>query len=324
MPQTLPPQDECITEIRQQWTLTPFEDHITISQDLLQEPQVNTVELSFDLHFPNVTQQQINTPLVVHNNCTLKEFIQGEERCLKFINQDLTFLQESHIPSTFTNVSYTTTSLKELVCINLFTCTSNEHSSTENTASSCTQFIQPALGFTPAEVHQAECNPTLTVLQPLEIEPCREYTETPLKTLDGLDVTQPKRFLPLMQEAKKLEKELYKEEIASQWAGLLPKKLFQESFLEQLDALQALDQLAPLTAVKEHLPGDIINILAHLGKVDNIPFNQLYSLMEDCADKYYTKVIQTLTRLMKKSFHDRQLILINTARVLKFLESYAS
>ena len=36
------------------------------------------------------------------------------------------------------------------------------------------------------------------------------------------------------------------------------------------------------------------------------------------------KVIQTLTRLMKNSFHDRQLVLINTARVLKFLESYAS
>ena len=127
-----------------------------------------------------------------------------------------------------------------------------------------------------------------------------------------------------MQEAKKLVKELCKEEIASQWAGLPPEKLLQESFLEQLDALQALDQLAPLTAAKEHLPGDIIDILAHLGKADNILFNQLYSLMEDCADRYYTKVIQMLTHLMENSFHDRQLILINTARVLKFLESYAS
>ena len=72
-----------------------------------------------------------------------------------------------------------------------------------------------------------------------------------------------------------------------------------------MDALQALDQLAPLTAGKEHLPGDIINILAHLGKADNIPFNQLYSLAEDCADQYYTKVIQTPTCLMKNSFHDR-------------------
>ena len=97
----LPPPDECITEIRQQWTLTPFEDHITISQDLPQEHQVNTTELSFDLHFPNITQQQINTPPVVHNDRTLKEFTQGEERCLKFINQDLTFLEELqyHLPS---------------------------------------------------------------------------------------------------------------------------------------------------------------------------------------------------------------------------------
>ena len=160
------------------------------------------------------------------------------------------------------------------------------------------------LGFTPAKAHQAESNPTLTIPQLLEIEPCREYTETPLKTLDGLYVTQPKRFLPLMQEAKKLVKELCKEEIASQWAGLPPKKLLQESFLEQLDAQQALNQLAPLTAAKEHFPGDIINILAHLGKADNIPFNQLYSLAEVCADRYYTKVIQTLTHLMKNSFHE--------------------
>ena len=158
----------------------------------------------------------------------------------------------------------------------------------------------------------------------LEIEPCKEYTETPLQTLDGLYVTQPKIFLPLTQEAKKLAVEFCKEEIASQWAGLPPEKLLQELFIKQLEALQSLDQLSPLTAVKEHLPVDIINILELLGKVDNISFNQLYSLAEDCADRYYTKVIQTLTRLMKNSFHDRQLVLVNTARALKFLESYAA
>ena len=140
----------------------------------------------------------------------------------------------------------------------------------------------------------------------LKIKPCKDYTKTPLQTLDGLYITQPKRFLPLAQEAKKLAEEFCKEEIASQWAGLPPKKLLQESFIEQLDAVQILDQLAPLTAAKEHLPGDIINILECLGKADNIPFNQLYSLAEDCADRYYTKVIQTLTCLMKNSFHDRQ------------------
>ena len=159
--------------------------------------------------------------------------------------------------------------------------------------------------------------PMLTVPQLLEIKSYREYTDAPLKTLDGLYITQPKRFLLLAQEAQKLAKELHKEEITSQWAGLLPEKLLQESFLEQLNALQALDQLAPLTAMKEHLPGDIIDILSCLGKVDNIPFNQLYSLVEDCTDRYYMKVIQTNMFLMK-------LVLINTARVLKFLESYAS
>ena len=215
------------------------------------------------------------------------------------------FLQQLYIPSTFTNVSHTTTSLKEPACINLPTCTSNEHTLKENNSSSCTQSVQPTPGFTPAKVHQAKSNLTLTVSQLLEIEPCREYTETPLKMLDSLYVMQSKRFLPLKQETKKLVEELCKEEIASQWAGLPPEKLLQESLLEQLNALQALDQLAPLTAAKEQLPGDIIDILAHLGKVDNIPFNQLYSLAEDCADRYYTKVMQTLTRLMKNSFHDR-------------------
>ena len=37
-----------------------------------------------------------------------------------------------------------------------------------------------------------------------------------------------------------------------------------------------------------------------------------------------TKVMETLTCLMKNSFHDRQLVLVNTARALKFLESYAA
>ena len=100
--------------------------------------------------------------------------------------------------------------------------------------------------------------------------------------------------------------------------------LLQESFVEQLNSLQTLEQLAPLQAAKEHLPQDIINILELLGKADNIPFNQLYSLVEDCADWYYTKVIKTLTQLLKSSFSDRQTILVNMARALKFLELYGN
>ena len=123
---------------------------------------------------------------------------------------------------------------------------------------------------------------------------------------------------------KKLAEEFCKEEITSQWAGLPPEKLLQESFMEQLDALQSLDQLVLLTAAKEHLPGDIIYILELLGKADNIPFNQLYNLAEDCTDRYYTKVIKTLTHFLKNSFHNRQLMLVNSTRALKFLKSHAA
>ena len=129
-------------------------------------------------------------------------------------------------------------------------------------------------------------------------------------------MNQSKRFLPLAKEAKKLAEEFQKEQITSQWAGNPPEKLLQESFMEQLNTLQSLDQLAPLTAAKEHLPTDIINILELLGTADNIPFNQMYNLAEDCAYRYYMKVIKTLTRLLKNSFRDRQLVLVNSARAL--------
>ena len=125
-----------------------------------------------------------------------------------------------------------------------------------------------------------------------------------------------------MQEAKKLTEALKKEQDVSQWAGILPNKLLQDSFIKQFNSIQALEQLAPLYAAREHLAQDIVEILTLLGKADNIPFNQLYNLVQDCADHYYTKVIKTLTDLLKHNFTDRQTVLVNTARALKFLESY--
>ena len=86
---------------------------------------------------------------------------------------------------------------------------------------------------------------------------------------------------------------LKKEQDASQWAGIPHEKLLQDSFIKQLNAIQALEQLAPLHTAREHLPQDIVEILKLLGKADNIPFNQLYNLVQDCADHYYTNVIKT-------------------------------
>ena len=116
-------------------------DQTTVFQDLQQDFQVSNVELSLDLHVPNVSLERIYAPPVVHNDHTLTEFIQGEERCLKFINQDLMFLQESHIPSTFTNVSHTPTSLKDPVHVTLPTCISKEQTSKENNPTARTQTV---------------------------------------------------------------------------------------------------------------------------------------------------------------------------------------
>ena len=96
-----------------------------------------------------------------------------------------------------------------------------------------------------------------------------------------------------------------------------------QSFNDQLNAIQILEQLAPLQLVKEHLPGDIIDILERLSKADHIPHNQLYYIAENCANRYYSKVIETFVVLLKWQFAGRQLLLVNTARSLKFLEEYA-
>ena len=90
-----------------------------------------------------------------------------------------------------------------------------------------------------------------------------------------------------------------------------------------MNSIQILEQLALLELAKQHLPADIVDILECLGKADNIPFNQLYYITENCADQYYTKVIETFVSIIKRQFADHQLLLVNTAHCLKFLEEYS-
>ena len=140
--------------------------------------------------------------------------------------------------------------------------------------------------------------------------------------MDGLYVNQPSRFLSLAQEAKKLAKKLKEEEEASQWSGIPIEKLLNESFTEQLNCIQALQQITPLHSTREHLPQDIIKILECLGKIESTPFDKLYYLAQNCADHYYTKVIQTFVELIKRNTADRQIVLVNSAQALKYLEAY--
>ena len=179
------------------------------------------------------------------------------------------------------------------------------------------------LGTTPSENTQIHHrNTPEDISDILGTRVYKRYVDTPLQTLDGIIINQPKCFLPLAEEAKRITEEIRIEKINEQWAGIPREQLLNQSFNNQLNSIQILEQLAPLQLAKEHLPADIIDILERLGKADNIPFNQLYYIAENCADHYYSKVIETFVALLKHQFTDQQLLLVNTARSLKFLEDY--
>ena len=179
------------------------------------------------------------------------------------------------------------------------------------------------LGTTPSENSQIQHrNTPEDISDILGTRVYQRYVETPLQTLDGIIVNQPKQFLPLAEEAKRIADEIRIEKINEQWAGIPCEQLLNQSFNDQLNLIQILEQLPPLQLAKEHLPGDIIDILERLGKADNIPFNQLYYIAKNCVDHYYSKVIETFIAILKCQFADRQLLLVNTAQSLKFLAEY--
>ena len=112
------------------------------------------------MYTPHIYIEHTYAPLVVCNDCAFTEFVQGEERCLKFISQDLTFLQSSSIPSTFSNISNidgASAKIREshtqtvLLSIQLPT-----RIPQENSKSPPTQTVEPVLGFTLAEIHRAQ------------------------------------------------------------------------------------------------------------------------------------------------------------------------
>ena len=193
-----------------------------------------------------------------------------------------------------------------------------------STADTLVSQVTPLLGIMPHESTQLQStNTPKDIEEILGTRAFQRYVDTPIQTLDRIVVNQPKRFLPLAKEAKRIAKEVRIEKINEQWAGIPQEQLLNQSFNDQLNSIQILEQLAPLQLAKEHLPGNIIDILERLGKADHIPHNQFYYIAENCADRYYSKVIETFVALLKWQFADRQLLLVNMARSLKFLEEYA-
>ena len=128
--QISPPPDEFLTEVREQLIIFSSPEQTSSIQDIQQEcsdSQVFQTEQLLLLHTPNTFIEWTYSPPVICNDRAFTKFVQGEERCLKFINQDLTFLQSSSIPSTFSNISHavsTSAKVKEPACIQLPTCIS--------------------------------------------------------------------------------------------------------------------------------------------------------------------------------------------------------
>ena len=74
------------------------------------------------------------------------------------------------------------------------------------------QPVELVVGLTLEEQCKKEEDPDLTLIEHLGLTPCEGRITTPLQTLVGQYVSQPSRFLPLAQEAKKLAKKLKEEE----------------------------------------------------------------------------------------------------------------
>ena len=287
-----------------------------------------------------VNNFHISDPPRLHRDKQLEEFLIGEIHCHNFLNQDLPFLQPSTIYEATTqedNIPPEPNSTEVPSNTSQETNQPQEEDSNPSQASPAELFynrtritnrpapiqpVEPVVGLIPEEQCRKEEDPDLTLDELLGLSSCEDHISTPLQTLDGLYVNQPSQFLLLAQETKKLAKRIKEEEEASWWLRIPIKQLLNNSFTEQLNYIQTLQQIAPLHSTKDHLPQDIITILERLGKAENTPFDKLYYLTENCADRCYTSVIKTFVKIVKRSTTDRQIVLVNTARALKYLEDF--
>ena len=81
--------------------------------------------------------------------------------------------------------------------------------------------VTPLLGITPHESTQLQSTNTQEdVKEILGTRAFQRYVDTPIQTLDGIVVNQPKHFLPLAQKARKIAEEIRIKKINEQWAGI--------------------------------------------------------------------------------------------------------
>ena len=88
-----------------------------------------------------------------------------------------------------------------------------------STADTLVSQVTPLLGITPHESTQLQSTNTPEE-EILGTRAFQRYVDTPIQTLDGIVVSQPKHFLPLAQEARKIAEEIRIKKINEQWAGI--------------------------------------------------------------------------------------------------------
>ena len=89
------------------------------------------------------------------------------------------------------------------------------------TADTLVSQVTHLLGITPHESTQLQSTNTPEgVEEILGSRAFQRYVDTPIQTLDRIVVNQPKCFLPLAQEAKKIAEEIRIKKINEQWAGI--------------------------------------------------------------------------------------------------------
>ena len=89
--QTSPPPKELLIKVREQLIQSPFMEQIPSLQNLQQDSQVFDTEHLLNLHTPNVSIERTYSPQVICNDRAFTEFVNGEERCLKFCQPGLNF-----------------------------------------------------------------------------------------------------------------------------------------------------------------------------------------------------------------------------------------
>ena len=115
-------------------------------------------------------------------------------------------------------------SINKPECKETLVLTERPESTTEVTSAGDTLISQvtPLLGITPHENTQLQSrNTPEDIADILGTRAFQRYVDTPLQTLDGIIVNQPKHFLPLTKEAKRITEEIRIEKVNEQWAGIL-------------------------------------------------------------------------------------------------------